>query len=341
MSSTTLKDVAKAAGVHPSTASRALNPATRSVVSDTTVSKVRAAADKLNYQPHLLARSLRTNRTMTVGIVIPDIENPLFGPIIAGVEERLAADGYSLLITNTQQPSEADVDTVVRTLIERRVDGLIMATARRHDRTVEELVSRETPTVLVNRTAEGVAIPAVLGDDHAGIGSAIEHLVGLGHRQIGHVSGPSTLSTGLARRHAFDTWIGSSGLDPGAVEEADWYQVEPGYRAAGALLDRHPGLTAVVAANDLIALGCYRAARQRGHRIGETMSVTGYNDVPFMEFVEPALTSVRIPYRRLGVEAASLLMVVMGGDSSSSLGAQPVRLTPTLSIRASTGPPNR
>ncbi len=338
MGRATLKDVAEAAGVHPSTASRALNPATRSVVSAKTAARVLAAAQRLEYQPHLLARSLRTNRTMTVGMVIPDVENPLFGPIIAGVEERLANDGFSLLITNTQQPSDEDVEAVVRTLIDRRVDGLIMATAHRQDPVIQELVDESVAVVLVNRTTEGIPVGAVLGDDHAGIGLAINHLVELGHRRIGHVAGPATLSTGFARRQSFVAWMQGAGLDPTAIEEADWYQVDPGYRAASSLLDRNPDLQAIVAANDLIALGCYRAAAERGRRVGESISITGYNDVPFMEFVQPALTSVRIPYRRLGVEAAGLLLSVLTGPTEDRR-AVSLRLPPTLAVRASTSAP--
>src|SRR5690606_9361879 len=122
----TLKDVARRAGVHVSTASRALNPATASVVNAETLARVVAAAEALGYRPHPLARGLRTNQTMSVGMVIPDVENPLFGPIIAGVEERLGADGYSLLVANTD-PRDLGSHAVVDTLVERRVDGLILA----------------------------------------------------------------------------------------------------------------------------------------------------------------------------------------------------------------------
>lgn len=332
---TTLKDVAHAAGVHTSTASRALNEMTRSVVNAETVERVLEAAHRLGYAPHPLARGLRTNQTMTAGIVIPDVENPLFGQIIAGVESALGEDGYSLLIANTER-DHPDPDSVIRTLVERRVDGLILATATRDDALLEILAGSGVPIVLVNRTTERLQLPSVLGDDHAGIGLAVEHLEALGHAAIGHVAGPLVLSTGKTRYEAFLYWTNHLGLvaDQSNVEEADWFQVEPGYVAARALLERRPDLTAIVGGNDLLALGAYKAIRDMGLRVGDDISVTGYNDMPLVDLMEPGLTSVRVPYREMGAEAARRLLLNM--RSSSPEGNQ-VMLTPKLSIRGSTG----
>ncbi len=332
---TTLKDVAREAGVHTSTASRALNDLTRSVVNADTVARVLDAADRLGYAPHPLARGLRTNQTMTAGIVIPDVENPLFGPIIGGVESALGEDGYSLLIANTER-HHPDPDSVIRTLVERRVDGLILATATRDDALLESLMAQEIPIVLVNRTTERVNLPAILGDDYAGIGLAVEHLEALGHVAIGHVAGPLSLSTGRYRHDAFMAWMNKLGLvaDGSNVEEADWFQVDPGYVAARKLLQRRPDLTAIVAANDLLALGTYKAIREMGQRVGEDISVTGYNDMPLVDLMEPGLTSVRVPYREMGAEAARRLLLNM---RSSSPEVTEVRLTPKLAVRGSTG----
>jgi len=332
---TTLKDVAREAGVHTSTASRALNDLTRSVVNRETLERVLEAAHRLGYAPHPLARGLRTNQTMTAGIVIPDVENPLFGQIIAGVESALGEDGYSLLIANTER-HHPDPDSAIRAFVERRVDGLILATATRDDVLLETLASGDIPIVLVNRTTERVNLPSVLGDDYAGIGMAVEHLEALGHAAIGHVAGPLSLSTGRDRCEAFMSWMNKLGLvaDRSNVEEADWFQVEPGYVAARTLLERRPDLTALVAGNDLLALGAYRAIRDMGLLVGEDISVTGYNDMPLVDLMEPGLTTVRIPYREMGAEAARRLLLNMG---SSSPEINQVRLTPKLSIRGSTG----
>lgn len=332
---TTLKDVATEAGVHTSTASRALNEVTRSVVNTETVERVLNAAHQLGYAPHPLARGLRTNRTMTVGIVIPDVENPLFGPIIAGVESALGEDGYSLLIANTEHDKD-ESDSVIQTLADRQVDGLILATATRDDAILKQLEQRSMPVVLVNRTSDNVRLPSVLSDDHAGIGLAVEHLEALGHAAIGHVAGPQHVSTGLTRREGFMSWINRVGLvaDESNVEEAHWYQVEPGYVATKALLKRRPDLTAIVAANDLLALGAYRAIREMGQEVGSDISVTGYNDLPLIDLMEPGLTSVAVPLRAMGAEAARRLLLDIGHDTQE---ASKVMLTPTLSIRRSTG----
>jgi LacI family transcriptional regulator len=336
---TTLKDVAREAGVHVSTASRALNPATAAIVNPETVERVADAAQKLGYRPHPLARGLRTNRTMSVGVVIPDIENPLFGPIIAGVESVLMEEGYSVLIGNADRgPGHADI--LVEEMLERHVDGLILATASREGSTAALEAQHEVSVVLVNRSLEDNAIPAIVGDDHAGIGLAVTHLRDLGHEHVGHIAGPDWVSTGRGRRQAFLDWMEAVGLGGRSdlVEAADWYQVEPGNTAALALLARHPELTAIVAANDLLALGCYRAARSLGKVIGADISITGYNDIPLLDLMQPPMTAVSVPYRQMGTDAASILLSLLGGDEAPT---EPILLSPTLSIRESTASPSR
>ncbi len=328
-----LADVAKSAGVHVSTASRALNPATRSVVSDATVAKVMEAAGRLGYRPNPLARGLRTDRTFTVGIVVPDLENPLFPPLVRGAEGALGAEGYSLLVGNTDNDREHTA-AVVSALVDQRVDGLILATAELGDGMLPALRNEGVTVVLVNREADDPSIPAVVGDDDAGVGLAVDHLVELGHRAIGHVAGPHRLSTGVARAAAFRDHMKRHGLD-GAVVEAGWFQMEPGLAAATELLDRHPGLTAIVAANDLLALGAYRAVIETGRKVGAGVSVTGYNDMPFVDLMMPPLTTVRVPYREMGAQAARTLVAILGGAEPPDT----VRMAPELCVRGSTAPP--
>lgn len=334
---TTLKDVAREAGVHISTASRALNPSTAAIVNPETVERVTDAARRLGYRPHPLARGLRTNRTMSVGVIIPDVENPLFGPIIAGAESILMEDGYSVLIGNADRGPDHS-DSLIEEMLERHVDGLMLATPSRDVSPGAKSAQHEIAVVLVNRSVDDNSIPAIVGDDHAGIGLAVRHLRELGHERIGHVAGPSWVSTGLGRRQAFLDWMDTVGLDndPDLVEEADWYQVEPGNTAALELLGRHPHLTAIVAANDLLGLGCYRAARSLGKVIGVDISITGYNDIPLLDLMQPPMTSVRVPYRQMGADAAATLLSMINNED---VPADPVRLSPTLAIRASTAPP--
>lgn len=323
--------------MHISTASRALNPTTAAIVNPGTVERVTDAARKLGYRPHPLARGLRTNRTMSVGVIIPDVENPLFGPIIAGVESVLVEEGYSVLIGNADRGPE-HADSLVEEMLERHVDGLVLATPSRRVSLAAERAQESVSVVLVNRSVDDDSIPAIVGDDHAGIGLAVRHLRELGHDRIGHVAGPSWVSTGMGRRQAFLDWMDTVGLDsdPDLVEEADWYQVEPGNVSALELLRRHPDLTAIVAANDLLGMGCYRAARSLGRAIGVDLSITGYNDMPFLDLMQPSMTAVRVPYRQMGADAATTLLALISNEEVSP---GPVRLAPTLAIRASTAPP--
>ena len=341
-SGVTLRDVAHEAGVHVSTASRALNTETRGVVNSDTVKRVLEAADRLGYRPNPLAQGLRTNRTLTVGMVIPDIENPLFGPIIAGAEQALGGVGYSLLIANADREGESHTRDVVRTLVEKRVDGIILATASRSDAVIAELLETGVVVVLVNRATEGLAVPAILGDDVVGIGLVVDHLVELGHEHIGHVAGPQHLSTGMGRGQAFLSRMQSLGMavDSSAVEEAEWFQLEPGYRACRLLLERRPDLTAIVAANDLIALGCYKAVRESGRDIPGDVSIAGYNDMPLLDLMQPALTSVKVPYRQMGITAAETLLSQLAARPGLERGIS-IRLTPRLIVRDSTAPPVR
>jgi LacI family transcriptional regulator len=274
---------------------------------------------------------------MSVGVVIPDVENPLFGPIIAGVESVLVEEGYSVLIGNADRgPSHAD--GIVEEMLERHVDGLILATSSREASDTARAARAGVSVVLVNRSVDDNSIPAIVGDDHAGIGLAVQHLAELGHERIGHVAGPAWVSTGLGRKEAFLDWMGRVGLghDEDLVEEAEWYQVEPGNTSALALLSRHPDLTAIVAANDLLGLGCYRAVRSLGKTIGVDISITGYNDIPLLDLMQPPMTAVRVPYRRMGADAATMLLALIANEP---VPAEPVRLSPTLAIRASTAPP--
>jgi len=332
----TLIDVAKAADVHASTASRALNPETRGVVSDATVARVLAAAKELGYRPHPLARGLRTDRTLTVGIVVPDLENPLFPPLVRGAEAALGVEGYTLLIGNTDNEQE-HTEAVISTLVERRVDGLILATAERSSGVAAAIQSEGIHVVLVNRESADGSVPAIVGDDDAGIGMALDHLVELGHTAIGHVAGPPLLSTGFGRCEAFKAHMERHGLPiDGRVEIADWFQVAPGARATAALLSRNPELTAIVAGNDLLALGALQALREADLSVPGDMSLTGYNDMPFVDLLQPPLTTVGLPYREMGAMAAQTLLARMRGDGDEP---QVTRLRPTLRVRSSTEPP--
>jgi LacI family transcriptional regulator len=330
----TLSDVARAAGVHPGTASRALNPATRGRVSPTTARRVLAAADRLGYQPNSLARGLRTRRSFTIGIMIPDLTNPLFPPIVRGVDEVLGPAGYSGLVTNTDNDGARE-ERLFAALRARQADGFIVATAQRTHPLLERMVEANVPMVLVNRTTDDRSIPAVVADEADGVRASVAHLIALGHRHISHLAGPQRLTTGHSRYRAFLDAMARSELDPGPVAFAEAFTEAAGQAAARELLAAEPRPTAVVAGNDLLAIGLLDTLDEAGLECPGDMSVVGFNDIPMLSRMTPPLTTVRIPQREIGVEAARLLLDLIGEPGPAKLLLLPTRLIE----RASTAPP--
>lgn len=332
----TLREVAEAAGVHPGTASRALNDATRSLVRPETVERVLAAATSLGYKPNLLARSFKTRRTNSVGIVIPDINNPLFPPMVRGVEDRLFEVGYVALLANTENDPDRQ-RRIFDGMVDRRVDGLVLATARRHDVTVAELGEMGIPIVLLNRVVEDGGFSSVSVDDAQGIRMVVEHLRRLGHERIGHVAGPQSMSTGYARYNGFLSAMRETGgaMDPRYVAFAESFSIAEGERCAKELLATPDRPTAIVAGNDMLALGCYSAVERAGLVCPVDVSVVGFNDMPFIDRLSPPLTTVRIPHYELGVRAAELLL---GRLRDPDAPVEAVHLPPELVERGSTAP---
>jgi LacI family transcriptional regulator len=333
----TLRDVARLAGVHPGTASRALNAETRSLVKEATLRRVLNAAAELSYRPNPIARSLRTSRSFTAGVVIPDITNPLFPPIVRGIEDALNRTGYTALIANTDN-DPARERHAVEALRARQVDGFIAASARHEDRALEELVELGVPVALVNRRFLDGRVPAVTVDHRRGVRLAIEHLAALGHRRIAHLGGPQTLSTGSERYAGFVDAMRAVGLeaDPDLVLFGDALREHEGARLCAELLARGEAFTAIVAANDLMALGCYDVVAERGLSCPGDLSVVGFNDMPFAARFSPPLTTVHVPQYRMGVAAAELLLERIGHPAAPS---REVLLPPALVVRGSTGPP--
>lgn len=336
----TLKDVAREAGVHISTASRALNEETRSELSVETADRVIAAAELLGYQPHPFARGLRTNRTQSVGMVVPDLISPFIPPILAGAQHGLSKAGYSLLIGSDDEDSQR-TKTAVETFLDRRVDGLIVANARLDFTPPEPVLHHEVPTVLVGRSVENESLPAIVGDDKAALALVVRHLVELGHTNIAHIAGPLDISTGLFRRDGFIDAIEGAGLAASAcrIFEAGSFRLEDGHAACDRLLDSDGVITAIVAANDLLALGCIDAIRERGLSIPGDLSVTGYDDIALVDRLDPALTTISLPYEAMGRAAGCLLLDLLAEDDRTvETSYEPMRLTPSLVVRSSTGP---
>ena len=336
-SSPTLKEVAERAGVHVTTASRALNPATSSLVNAATIRRVQAAARELRYQPNAIARGLKTARSMSVGVLLPDLTNPLFPPIVRGVEDVLFAGGYTTLIANTDNDPARQL-AVFDTLRARQVDGIIAATARRDDRLFLDAHRAGIKVVLVNRRVDGSEIPSVTGDDHEGTAAAVRHLIDLGHTRIAHVAGPADTTTGQSRLRAYRQTLDEAGLpvDPALIATAAEFTEVEGARATRAMLDGAGTPTAVVAANDTIALGCLDVFAERGLRCPRDVSLVGFNDMPFVDRLSPPLTTVHVPHYQIGAEGARMLLERL---ANPDLPAKSITLPATLVLRESTARP--
>jgi LacI family transcriptional regulator len=328
----TLQSVADAAGVHRSTAARALDPAQSHRISPEVVTRVREEAMMQGYRRNATAASLRTGRSHLIGAVLPDLANPVFAPILGGVSAALSAEGYSLLVADGGG-SEADRLRIVEELIARGIDGLVLATARRVDAVISLCLARKIPTVLVNRAEDYARVSSVVTDDLGGMRLAVEHLFSLGHRKIAHLAGPEDLSTGILRRRGFVAAMASAGLDATCIVTAKAYSRDAGQAAAAELLDRFPDITAIAASNDLLALGACLALKTCGKSCPADVSIVGHNDMPLMDMVEPPLTTIRIGHAAMGSEAARLLLTQIADPAA----APATRITSAeLVVRAST-----
>jgi LacI family transcriptional regulator len=331
----TIKDLAEKCGVHPSTVSRALSPAMSHLVAPEVAKRIRAAAVALGYQQNVAAAGLRTGRSGLIGVLAPDIADPGFPPILSGITETLGVEGYATIVADGGADPSRHQQLVDR-LIARGVDGLVLATVTLNDPVVGQCLAASVPMVLVNRTDADQRLPAVVTDDEAGMRLAVDHLVSLGHRHIAHIAGPQDVSTGALRRAGFNAAAKRAGLPAQniLVETARAYTREQGRLAALRVLGRKTAPTAIVAANDLLALGIYDALGERGLNCPANVSVVGHNDMPYVDMLSPPLTTVRIAQRSMGYQAARLLLDQIVNPAARR---KRVVLQPKLIVRGSTG----
>ena len=328
-----LRDVAEESGVHLSTVSRALNNQTVAMVRPETARRVRLAAQKLGYSVDGVARALKTRRSMSIGIMIPDITNPFFPPAVRGAEEVFTAAGYSVMLSSTNN----DIDTAhtqFDAMIQARVDGLLLGMIRRHDPIVNQLRASGIPAVFFNRTIDTEDFSSVVPDDAYGSQMAVNHLNKLGHRKLGLVVGPVFTSTADSRLRAIRKEVKKLGIQCHVVE-ARGFDEAAGQNAMEQMLRESPDVTAVIASNDLIALGVIDAVREAGMDCPRDISVVGFNDMPLAGRLAPPLTTVNVPEYELGRQAAECLLREMTDpDRKHELILIPVDLV----VRGSTAP---
>lgn len=317
----TILDVANAAGVSTATVSRALNGGK---ISGGAQRRVEDAVQALGYQRNTLARGLVTGKTGVVGVLVPDVLGPLYAQMARGIEDVLTPLGMQYTFV-TSSRDRAREGAATRFLLEQQVDGLILIGSQLRAEDLTALVG-ERPAVLVQREGDAAPYPTLSLDNALGVRAALSHLFGNGHRRVAHIAG--VRRDGEARTKAYEETMRAAGLAP-VVIPSD--ATEAGGVAAGKALAAHREVTAVFCSNDRVALGLYHALRERGVRIPEDVSVVGFDDLPWGEYLAPPLTTVRQPGREMGRLAARLVL----GEVPE--GAPPVE--PELVVRASVGPP--
>jgi LacI family transcriptional regulator len=331
----TIVDVARMAGVSVATVSQTFSA--KRPVSPRTRARVRAAAARAGYRPSHVAVSMVTGRTRTIGMVVPDIANPFFSELVRGAEAAAMAAGYMTIVCSSELDAALE-DRCVEVLRDKRVDALLYlpGTTRRHGHLHDPALSR-TPLIVIDEELDDLPPGAtvITSDNEAGGVLAARHLADLGHRDIGVIAGPDGLPTAGARLRGFVRTLGERGIviPEERVLRASYYTREAGLETGRAMLARHPGVTAVYCANDLIALGLMTVAAEHGAVVGRDLSVAGFDDIFVSQLVTPALTTIRQPIARLGRQAAQLAVEAIEGRRD-----QPVRivLPVELVVRGST-----
>jgi LacI family transcriptional regulator len=332
----TIDEVAQRAGVSKATVSRVLNGVDGHVSAATTVTG-RRAIDELGYIPNRMASNLKQKRSMTVGLVVADVTNPFYATAALGVEETLGPMGYSVILANTRNDVANEIRQM-RVFGESRVDGLIIATPFREGTDdVQRAIERGTRVVVINSALPGTDADSVVVDNEGGAFEATRHLLDLGHRRIGLVAGPESTFSGADRTAGFRRAFVEAGVDPAsaAIEEGDFTK-DGGAAAAMRLLDRADRPTAILAANNQMAVGALGVARDLGIAIPADLSFISFDDLDWYELATPRITAVAQPAFDTGVAAAGLLLDRFSGDDDAP---HVVRLATALVGRESTGRP--
>jgi LacI family transcriptional regulator, galactose operon repressor len=322
----TIKDVARVAGVSPSTVCRALS--SPELVRAETRERVQRSAAELGYSPNRAARGLITGRTGNLGLIVPDLGNPFFPGVVKGIQARAREADYAVFLADTDEDPAAEVQ-LVRTLA-KQVDGIVLCSPRMGERELRD-VAAQTPLVMLNRRVG--RIPAVSFANGDGMRQAVTHLTALGHRRIAYVAGPRASWSNRERVRGLRTAVTAAGaelIEIGPVQP----QFDGGVAAADPVLAA--GVTAVVAYNDVIALGLLSRFTARGIAVPGRISLLGFDDIPLAAMVHPSLTTVGLPMEPLGRAGVDLLIGLLQDPTRHTTRRE---LGTQLMVRASTGPP--
>ena len=332
----TIADVAALASVDRSVVSRLINDDPKLSIRDSTRQRVLDAIEMLGYRPNAAARSLRTARTRTLGLFMPDFVNPVYAEIIKGAEQAAAAVGC-LLVTGSVGSTGVTAQTYLDLLGHGRVDGLLLAASGLGQRDEAELSRLGLPWLFTNQTGVGRRRYVILDDERAAM-LAVDHLVELGHTRIAHIAGPTTTFSARRRRQGYTKAVRRHKLGTGAsLIVAGDYNPDGGAHAMEELLRLEEPPTAVVVGNLASAIGALHAAHQLGARVPQDISVIGVHDLTLAARLVPPLTTVRMPLERLGGRAVELLLERPADEDVREVVREPIELV----VRESTAPPSR
>ncbi len=330
MNKPTIYDIAREANVSIATVSKVINGIGR--VSDATRKRVLQIVADLNFEPNVVASALAGGNTRTIGLLLPDVNNPYFSEIVRGAEDEAFGRGYSVLICNTDHNAKKEHE-YIRTLRQKQMDGIAIATGSTPAQTIEELVEGKIPVVLLSRSILGASVATVAVDSYAGGRLAAEYLISLGHKAVGYLSEPLTVTSSVERLRGFQEVMDEHGRTT-VLSSDHGFGITTGQRMAAQLLS-NPEITALFGANDQLAVGALQACREMGRKVPEQISVVGFDDTVFAKIVTPTLTTVAQPMYQMGAQTLRLLIEAI------ETGVQPTKsivFPPELMIRESAGP---
>ncbi len=344
----TIADVAREAAVSTQTVSRAIN--NKGEIRPETRQHVLAIAERMGYRPNTLARALASDRTWTLGLVVPDVTNPYFAEIIRGAEDAALPYDYTIFLCNTNEDPQREHKLL--TLLEsKQVDGVIICSPALQDEALQCCLDRQRSAIIVNHPPLGNVIGAIWVDNLAGTCQAVEHLLAGGRQQIGLLYGTPETFSRRQRREAYVHTLAAHGITAlPTLMEACAPQLEDGYRGARHLLERMPTLDALLCHNDLVAVGALQACAELGRRVPDDVAVIGFDNIPLSHLVWPTLTTVHYPIAQLGGQAVAMLLHYVNQeiahdhdngthnkapDRHAAAGPQEICVIPQLIIRES------
>ncbi|MBS9721923.1 LacI family DNA-binding transcriptional regulator [Tianweitania sp. BSSL-BM11] len=330
-----ITDIADKLGVSPATVSRALSDS--GLVAEPTLSRIREAAAAMNYRPNVSARNLRTRRSKAVLMVVRDVGNPFYLDVLKGVEAAAREAGYAVLMGNTENDPERETG-FFDMLRDGQADGMVLITGQMPQAgRYKEGLPDNLPVVVALEMIDGTGLPHIQIDNRAAASDAVQHLIGLGHTRIAHISGPLPEQMSELRLRGYRDAMERAGLPiPEGYEQRGDYRLVSGKRLCCALMDLPQPPTAIFAANDEMAFGVIAAAHERGLAVPGDLSVMGFDDIYLSEAFQPPLTTISQPRADVGRAAMTVLLDILDGRGAPD---QPIILPTTLAVRGSTAAP--